>query len=863
MRPRLTDKLNTGMDGGLILVSAQAGSGKTTLITEWLANLRDPISSIGLVSGGQETVNQVAWLSLDESDNDPRRFLDYLLAALKQVQADVGRSVEAMLQSPQPPPPEVILTALVNDLSAVSRPFILVLDDYHVIHTPPIHGQLNFLLEHQPQQMRLVIITREDPPLPLPRLRARGQLTEIRQADLRFTSDECTDFLQRVMGLNVSSDDIAALERRTEGWVAGLQLAALSMRGHEDVSGFVQAFTGSSRFILDYLMEEVFERQIPDVKDFLLKTSILERLSTSLCNAVTGKINSQHLLEVLERANLFILPLDQSRQWYRYHRLFAELLRQHLQVTEGISANELHRSASQWFANEGLFPEAIHHALAGGDWDHAAELIGNQVTLMLRRGELVTLLGWFKSLPEDVTRARPHLCGNYGWALMLTGQLDGAAVYLDCAERALQGNDDELGQIMVAQAYLARVRGDYPRAIAVSKQALKYVAENDVLHRGLVTFTLGFSLFSAGKLVEAEPVLLEACEAARASGNDYARQTVLGLLGAIQKNQGKLRRAIEFYQQALDEARGSPTAAQTQVFLASVLYEWNDLDSATDQLTKAFKASQSIGLLAVQPDIHRIMAHIHLARGDFVSALKQVDDFHQLIQNMDSPPARAMVAALHADVALAQGDLSSASHWTDQMTEGVDPSALGILYGLTKARLSLAEGNRAEATKIFAGLHDSLAQMGLTALMIEVRAWQALAAETPADAIHLLQEALKKAQPEGFIRTFVDKGEPMKFLLERMKAEGGELKDYVQTLLSAFREEKAEGSRNQPLVDAMSERELEILRLMAEGLSNRDIAERLVITVGTAKSHVHHILEKLGTESRMQAAAKARELGLV
>jgi LuxR family maltose regulon positive regulatory protein len=294
-RPRLIDKLNAAMDGRLILISAQAGSGKTTLVTEWLANLRFALDDFGLdlrsdqiVNRKSKIKNQIAWLSLDDSDNDPRRFLDYLLAALKQIRADVGRSAEAMLQSPQSPPTELILTALVNELSAISQPFILVLDDYHVIHTPPIHGQLNFLLEHQPQQMRMVIITREDPPLPLPRLRARGQLIEIRQADLRFTSDECADFLQRVMGLNLSLDDIAALERRTEGWIAGLQLAALSMHGHEDVSGFVQAFTGSSRFVLDYLMEEVFNRQTPDVKEFLLKTSILERLSAPLCDTVIG-----------------------------------------------------------------------------------------------------------------------------------------------------------------------------------------------------------------------------------------------------------------------------------------------------------------------------------------------------------------------------------------------------------------------------------------------------------------------------------------------------------------------------------------------------------------------------------------------
>jgi LuxR family maltose regulon positive regulatory protein len=829
------------------LISAPAGYGKTTLVTEWL----------------QAGEHRVAWLSLDENDNDPRHFLAYLFAALRQVQAEIGQAAEAMLQSPQPPPGEVILTVLVNEIAAVPRPFTLILDDYHIIHAPPIYQQLAFLLDHQPPQMHLVVITREDPfGLPLARLRARGQMVEIRQEDLRFSLEECADFLNQVMGLNLSPSDVAALERRTEGWIAGLQLAALSMQGRDDLPGFIEAFTGSSHYVLDYLIEEVFERQPAEVQDFLLKTSILDRLTAGLCDVVTQQKHSREMLQTLDQSNLFIIPLDQPRTWYRYHRLFAELLRQRLHFTETLSEKELHHLASQWFANEGLFSEAIYHALAGADWDRAADLISDNAVLMLRCGELMTLLGWLKSLPDETIYARPQLCRDYGWTLMLTGQLDAAAPYLDCAERASLGNDEQLGQAMVAQAYLARTRGDYPRAIALSKQALELVAETDVLHRSLVTFTVGFALLNAGHFAEAEQALLEACEAARASGNDYARQTALGLLSAIQKNQGRLRRAAEFCQQALQEAHGSPTAAQVQVFLASILYEWNDLDAASDQLTQAFKASQYIGNLAIQPEIHQIMTHIHQARGDSASALDQLNEFRQLLHNLDSPPARAMVAALHADIALAHGDIPSASHWAQQMTEAVDPAALDVQYGLMQARLSLAQGKQAEAGKMLAGMYDSTAQMGLVSIMIEVRALQALAADTPKDAIHFLQSALKMAQPEGFIRTFVDKGEPMKFLLERLKAEGGELKDYVLTLLSAFGESSG-GSKDQPLVEPMSERELEILRLLADGLSNREIAERLVISVGTTKSHVHHILEKLGTDSRMQAAAKARELGLL
>ncbi len=846
-RPRLIARLDAGLDGRLTLISASAGYGKTTLVTEWL----------------QAGEHRVAWLSLDENDNDPRRFLAYVLAALRQVQEEIGRAAEAMLQSPQSLPGEVILTALVNELAAVPQPFILILDDYHIIDAPPIHQQLSFLLDHQPPPMHLVVITREDPfGLPLARLRARGQMVEIRQEDLRFSLEECADFLSQVMGLNLSPPDIAALERRTEGWIAGLQLAALSMQGRDNLPGFIEAFTGSSHYVLDYLIEEVFARQPAEVQDFLLKTSILDRFTAGSCDAVMRQKHSREMLQTLDRSNLFIVPLDQSRTWYRYHHLFAELLRQRLRSTDAAAENELHRLASHWFAAEKLIPEAIQHALAAKDWNLAAELIEKYSVTMLRSGELVTLLGWLKSLPDEVVYTRPPLCRDYGWVLTLTGQLDAAVPYLDCAERALQGDDEHLGQVMVAQAYLARTRGDYPRAVALSKQALEFVAEDDVLHRGLVTFTLGFALFNAGHLEEAEPALLEACEAARASGNDYARQTALGLLGAIQKNQGRLRRAAEFCRQALQEAHGSPTAAQVQVFLASVLYEWNELDAASEQLAQAFKASQSIGNLAIRPEIYRIMAHIHQARGDSASAVGALNDFNQLIQNLDSPPARAMVAALHADIALAQGDISSATHWANQVTKGVDFAALGLQHGLTQARLLLAQGKQAEAAKMLAGLHDSVAQMGLVAVMIDVRALQALAAETPAEAIHFLQSALKMAQPEGFIRTFVDKGEPMRFLLERLKSEGGELKEYALTILSAFGE-AGKASISQPLIEPMSERELEILRLLADGLSNREIAEKLVISVGTTKSHVHHILEKMGADSRTQAVAKARELGLL
>jgi LuxR family transcriptional regulator, maltose regulon positive regulatory protein len=877
-RRRLIERLNAGWGGRLILISAPAGYGKTTLVAEWLSSLPPVLRSKEEGMGAR-----VAWLSLEEGDNDPRRFLGYLLAALKHVNAEIGRPVEAMLRSPQPPPDKVILTALVNEILAVSQPIMFVVDDYHVIHAPPIHEQINFLLEHQPAQMHVVLITREDPPLPLPRLRARGQMVEIRQEDLRFSLEECADFLNQAMGLNLSATDVAALEHRTEGWIAGLQLAALSMRGSDDLPGFIQAFTGSSHYILDYLIEEVFKQQTAETQDFLLRTSILDRLSGPLCDAVAGRTGSRSLLEHLEHANLFIIPLDQSCTWYRYHHLFVELLRQRLQVTETISEKGLHALACQWFTDEGLFPEAIQHALAGPEWERAAELIQEYSVSLLRRGELGTLMVWLKALPEEVIRKHPQLCRDYGWVLTLTGQLEAAKTPLDCAEKELQGDDMRLGQVIVAQAYLARARGDYLEAIELSKKALTLIGESDILSRGLVTFTLGFAHFNAGHLAEAERALLEASHLARLSGNDFTRLTALGLLGAIQMNQGRLQRAAESCRQALQEAGGSPMAAQVQEFLALILYEWNDLLGAGEQLEQALKASQYLGNRAIQMEILRARVCLKQAQGDPVAALEELDVLHQLAQESDSSPGRALAAACHVSIAIAQGDLASAEHWIQQIVEGIDPAAAGLQYGLVQARLLLAQGKQVQVGEILTGLYQAVSQAGLVSSLIEVRALQSMAATTPADALHFLENALEQAQPEGFIRTFVDKGEPLRLLIadyrsqiEKRTRHASEeslvrMSAYTSQLLAAFStptnastpKSTIKNLKSEILFEPLSERELEILRLLAMGLSNRAIAERLVISVGTTKSHVHNILEKMGSESRMQAVAKARELGLV
>jgi LuxR family maltose regulon positive regulatory protein len=848
-RPRLTQILDQGWQQNkkLTLVSAAAGYGKTTLVTAWLHSL----------------AVESAWLSLDEGDNDPALFLAYLIAALGQIDERVGANTRLMLQSPQPLPPELVLTSLINEIAVVSKPFILALDDYHVIQAMPVHRQLEFLVEHQPPHMHLIIITREDPPLPLARLRARGQMVEIRQADLRFSPQECTDFLGRIMGLELSSNDIAALERRTEGWIAGLQLAALSMQGCDDLPGFIQAFSGSSYYVLEYLISEVVNQQPADVQAFLLKTSILDRLCGSLCDAVAGREGSGALLDRLEHANLFLIPLDQSRTWYRYHRLFAELLRQRLHASQGFAESELHRLASRWFAAERLLPEAIQHALAAADWDGAAELISRNAEDLLRNGELVTLLGWIKTLPDEGICQRPQLCLDYGWALSLTGQLDAADLYLRRAEAAAQGDDALLGTVLVGLAYNLRVRGEAQQAIDVALRARALLPPEDQLSHGLVALTLGLSYLNIGNLPAAEQVFLQVDQAAQQSQNHYARMTALTYLAIIQSVYGRLHRAAELCRQVIQLGGQSPTVAPGHIELGTLLYEWNDLETAARHLEIGIQQSERMGNILIQSDGYRALAALQQARGDYTGAMATLQQADQLAESHQASPAnRALNATFRVRLALAQGDLAAAQVWAAQATAPADTPQPTAHLGLTPARLLLAQGEKAAAAAALAHIYAAARKYAWGTGLIEIRALQSLAAETPAQALHFLNQALALAQPEGYIRTFVDKGEPMRALLERLKAQGGELKGYIQVLLAAFAGAERP-SPAQPPVDRLSDRELDVLRLMAQGLSNGEIAGRLVVSVGTVKSHVHNIIDKLAVRSRTQAVARAQELKLL
>jgi len=878
-RPRLIERLNAGLgrDRGfarrLTLISAPAGFGKTTLVAEWLQHIKKADNAGWAVT----------WLSLDEGDGDPARFFAYLIAALQRVDPAIGRTAEAMLQSPQPSPPESLLTALINDVAAAPRPFILVLDDYHLITVLSIHQQLAFLLEHQPPHMHLVIATREDPPLPLSRLRARGQMVDVRQADLRFTEQEAADFLQRAGHLQLSPADVLTLHRRTEGWIAGLQLAALSLQGSDDVSQLVRSFSGSHRYILDYLIEEVFRQQPPDVQDFLLKTSILDRFTAPLCDVVcavgtdvAARSDSRDILLALEQGNLFVIPLDESRRWYRYHRLFVDLLRQQLR-TAGMQdlVSELHRRASRWYEAEGFPADAVHHALAASDWGRAAALILDVEEAMLKRGEVTTLFGWFRSLPDEEIRVRPQLCLSYSWALILTGQLEAAESYLGQAEEAARDAPALLGDIASAQAFIARARGDDRRTIELSQQALSLLPRDNLAGRSVVAVNLGIAHWSSSHLVEAERALTEASRAAQQSGNHYARLIALGFLGVVYAAQGRLRQAARLIRETIQSGGQSPATALAHNQLSALLYEWNDLEAAADHSQLGIELGRRGGNVEVQLGGYRTLARLKQAQGDAAAALEVLQEAHQLARESDVPPLeRDRNAACHVRIALAQGDLAAATRWAEHVTHDADASPFYPLLGLTQARLLLAQDKKTEAAGQLAVWYETAARAGWQFGLVEVRVLQALAASTSDEALIFLAEALALADPEGFVRTFVDKGEPMAALL-REAAARGIAPVYVAKLLAAF-EGQAEGERRMPapsrpalvprpssLVEPLTERELEVLQLLVEGQMYREIAQALCISINTVKTHLRNVYGKLGVHNRREAIVQAKELDLL
>lgn len=847
-RPRLIDKLDSGLHCKLILISAPAGFGKTTLAAEWL----------------QQSDREIAWLALDKGDSDPVRFIFYFITALQQLVPEFGQQTQAMLNEPGAAASEMTLTSLLNEIAEIPNQFTLALDDYHVIEALQVHQLLVFIIEHQPNQMQLLLITREDPPLPVARLRTRDQVIEIRQGDLCFNSQETSDFLQNVMGLVMPPESIAALERRTEGWIAGLQLAALSMQGQCDLPGFVQQFTGSNRFVLDYLMEEVFAGQKSDVREFLLRTAHLERLCGPQCDFILERTDSQEMLEHLDQANLFIIPLDQARTWYRYHRLFGELLRNRYNAESPAMVIEMHRRACQWYRSKDLIEEAIHHAIAAQDWDTASEQIHQINSGLMKRGEIMTLLGWYRSFPEQVLQANPRLCLEYGWPLMLSGQSESAGKYLRWAKQNAPVDSSYTGEITAAQAYLARMEGDHSRMVELSQHALAELPRGEQEMRGILATNLGLAYWHMGDMEAAEPVLEEALNCASATGNQYAALTALILVGRVRAVHGQLHAAQAIFNQAVQQGAEIPINALAFMDLSVLQYEWNNLAECEVYLQNAITLSKRMRNDEFLVSCWMIAARLSMARSNSAAAYQILADARERIREGDVPvPAYARVAAAQVNMALAIGDLNTAEHWGADLDDHADCHAFHRFFNLTRARLMLALDQHAAAQAYLTDCHSQAREAQWGYGLCAIRVLQSLAETDQEKALEHLTAALRGAKPAGYMRTFIDAGNEIIPLL-RLTIQRGIEVDYAARILAIGAAlplgtiTEQDGS-----VERLSKRELEVLRLVSAGLSNRKIAEQLVISPGTVKTHVHNLCGKLGVSNRMEASIRARELGLL
>ena len=852
----------------LTLLSAPAGFGKSALLSDWLHT-----SHQGSYASG------ITWLILDEADNDPLRFWTYLGTALQRIDPQVGTTLLQGLQTPQPPL-EALLTTLINELLTFREQVTLVLEDYHVIHAPSIHQSLSFLLEHLPSQMHLAIATRSDPPLPLARLRARGELCELRAEDLRFTLEEASVFFRQTIGLALSPEEVALLTERTEGWIAGLQLAALSLQNQEDVHRFVLAFRGSQAFVIDYLAEEVLSRQPPSIQEFLLHTSILTRLNGSLANAVLAREDGKTLLEQVRQANLFLIPLDQERRWYRYHQLFADVLRVRLEETHPELVPTLYQRAIAWYKQQSLEDEAIQYALAGKLFEEAADLIEQRIQVMGSYREMAAVWHWVKALPDQVAYRWPRLCMIAAWSLLLSGQSERIPFYLEAVLGAVATSIQEtfrremLGHVTALQAVQARYHGDSSEAITLSLRALDYLAEGYLFTRGVLYMNLGYVYLQSGEIAEAGHIFDQALQEAHVNGNSPLILTIRCNQAKLLAAQGQLRQAAATYQQVIEASTGSrgrglPEEASAYLGLGEIHREWNTLTPALETLTRGLELANLIGEMGTLYTGYMTLARVKYAQGETDQAFAVLQ---QAEQHLHIPLYTAQLVACRVRLWIAQREVTRAAAWgqTCGLTPEDQPSYQREWEYLTLVRLLLVQ-HRADETISLLRRGLRMAEKGKRiGSMIEILLLQALVhqalGQTP-QALFQLTQALQLAEAHGYARLFLDEGPSLAALLHQAAARQI-VPEYVRALLAQFPDAVAQSTVQertglQLLLEPLSEREREVLRLVAAGLSNRETAAHLSITAGAVKKHLSNIYSKLGVSSRTQALARARELDLL
>jgi LuxR family transcriptional regulator, maltose regulon positive regulatory protein len=884
-RPRLSERLSRGAESALTLVSAPAGFGKTTLLTQWLA-------------AAPADRRSVAWLSLDPRDNDPGLFWTYLVGALKAAGQGVGASPLSLLQPPEPPS-EAGLATLLNDLDAISNNVVLVLDDYHVIEARDVQDGMAFLLEHLPPQIHLVIASRADPPLPLARLRGRGQLVEIRAADLRFTPGEAAAYLNDVMGLVLTASDVLALEGRTEGWIAALQLAALSMQGREDLATFIAGFAGDDRYIVDFLAEEVLQRQPGHVQQFLLQTSILDRLSGRLCDAVTGQDGGKAKLAALERGNLFLVPLDDRRQWYRYHQLFADVLQTRLLDEQPDDLPGLHRRASEWYEQNGERSEAIRHSLAAGDFERAADLVELAIPEMRRTRQETAVHGWLKTLPEELVRARPVLSVGLAGAMLAGGDLEDVEARLRDAERWLDTttgirpgspvspaqmivvDDEEFRRlpaiIELYRAALALARGDVPGTVTHAGRALERSPEEEPLGRAAAAGLLGLAFWASGDLEAGYSAYAECMTGLRRAGHIADTFGCAIAVADIRRAQGRLGEAMRTYERELQRVseQGGPVlrgAADMYVGLSEIHRERNDLHAATQNLLRSQKLGEHMGLPQNRYRWRVAMARIRQAEGNLSGALDLLNEAERLYVSDYFPNVRP-VPAVRARVLVAQGELGAALGWAHEQGLSVenDLSYLHEFEHITLARVLLAryaadraERSIQEVTRLLERLSRAAEAGQRTGSVIEDLVVQALVHQAREDvpaALASLHRAVTLAEPEGYVRIFADEGPPMASLLSAVSKQGI-APNYVRRLRAAINKAKDSTPANNGLIEPLSARELDVLRLLGTDLDGPEIARELIVSLNTVRTHTRNVYAKLGVNNRRAAVRRAKELDL-